>query len=166
MESVIRALVIYAILLVATRLAGRRTLSESTPFDLVLLLVVAESLQQALLGDDHSITNSAVLLATLFLTDVALSYVKRVSRGVELALEGMPTVLMSEGKLDVEALETSRLELSEILEAARKRGLKSLSEIDSAILEVDGSISIIPVRRLKRTVTETPPLRKDEEGSI
>ena len=119
MESVIRALVVYGILLIATRLSGRRTLGKMTPFDFVLLLIVAETVQEALLGDDHSITHAVVLLATLFLTDIALSYLKRSSRTFEVLLEGMPTVLMSAGKLAEKALDESRVDVSEILEAGR-----------------------------------------------
>src|SRR3546814_5662672 len=77
MDSVLRGAAVYAILLVILRLSGRRTTAQMTPFDLVLLLIVAETTQQALLGDDFSITNAAILIVTLFTIDIALSYVKQ-----------------------------------------------------------------------------------------
>ena len=77
MESVIRGVAIYLVLLVIIRLSGRRTMAQATPFDFVLLLIVAETTQQALLGDDFSITNAIVLIVTLFLMDIGFSYLTR-----------------------------------------------------------------------------------------
>lgn len=77
MDAVFRGLAIYFVLLVIIRLSGRRTLAQMTPFDLVIVLVISETTQQAMLGDDFSITNAILLILTLFTTDIALSYVKR-----------------------------------------------------------------------------------------
>lgn len=145
MDSVLRAVAVYAFLLAATRLTGRRTLAQTTPFDLVLLLIIAETTQQALLGDDFSITNAAVLIATLFATDVLLAFLKGRSRRIASWLDGHPTVLMSNGEPDLHALRRSRVGIDEILEAARmQHGLKTLRDIEAAVLETSGGISIIP----------------------
>lgn len=145
MDSVIRGIAIYVILLAATRLTGRRTLAQMTPFDLVLLLIIAETTQQALLGDDFSITNATVLIVTLFATDVLLTYFKGRSRRIASLLDGHPTVLISDGQIDHHALRRSRVTLGEILTAAREQhGLKTLAGIDAAVLEISGTISIIP----------------------
>ncbi|MDT1064744.1 DUF421 domain-containing protein [Paracoccus sp. CPCC 101403] len=145
MDTVIRGISIYAFLLVITRLSGRRTLAQTTPFDFVLLLIIAETTQQALLGDDFSIVNSVVLIVTLFLVDVLLSYAKRHSRAVADWLDGTPTVLMSQGHLDAEAMRKSRVDVADILEAARlQHGLKCMGDIEGAVLEISGGISIIP----------------------
>lgn len=77
MDAVIRGQAIYFTLLVIIRLSGRRTLAQMTPFDLVIVLGISETTQQAMLGDDFSITNAVILILTLFTTDIALSYVKR-----------------------------------------------------------------------------------------
>ena len=77
MDSVLRGVVVYLFLLVIVRLSGRRTLAQITAFDFVLLLIVAETTQQALLGDDFSLSNAVVLILTLFTVDIAFSYVKR-----------------------------------------------------------------------------------------
>ena len=145
MDSVIRGLSIYAILLIATRLSGRRTMAQMTPFDFVLLLIIAETTQQALLGDDFSISNAIVLILTLFATDVLLAWLKGWSPRVESLLDGSPTVLISQGRVDHEAMNRARVSIDDVLETARERqGLKSLADIDAAVLEVSGGISIIP----------------------
>lgn len=145
MDSVLRALSVYAVLLVVTRLSGRRTLSQVTVFDFVLLLIIAETTDQALLGDDFSITNAAIVIITLSLTDILLSFVKEWSPRLSLALDGTATVLMSDGQIDHHALRRARVDLADILESARDRhGLKRLDQIDCAILEIGGAISIIP----------------------
>ncbi len=145
MDSVLRAISVYAVLLVVTRFAGRRTLAQVTVFDFVLLLIIAETTDQALLGDDFSVTNAAIVIVTLALTDVILSFVKSWFPRIALVIDGTPTVLMSDGKLDAHALRRARVDVSEILESAREnQGLKRLDQIDCAVLEIGGAISIIP----------------------
>jgi uncharacterized membrane protein YcaP (DUF421 family) len=145
MESVIRGAVIYLLLLVILRLSGRRTMSEMTAFDFVLLLIVAETTQQALLGDDFSLTNSAILIVTLFTMDIGMSLLKEWSPRLQRILDGSPTVLISEGKLDERALRRARVSIHEIMEVARStQGLERLDQIKFAVLEAKGSISIIP----------------------
>src|SRR3546814_18551196 len=100
MDSVLRGAAVYAILLVILRLSGRRTTAQMTPFDLVLLLIVAETTQQALLGDDFSITHAAIPIVTLFTIDIALSYVKQWLPRLGLLLDGTPTVPNCSGTTD------------------------------------------------------------------
>jgi uncharacterized membrane protein YcaP (DUF421 family) len=145
MEAVIRGAAIYAVLLIIIRLSGRRTLAQMTPFDLVLLLIVAETTQQALLGDDFSLVNSVVLILTLFAVDIGLSYVKQRFGTLEKWLDGQPTLLLSHGEPDARTLSRARLSTDDILEAARSRqGLERLDQIRFAVLETTGEISIIP----------------------
>lgn len=148
MESVLRGAAVYFILLVVLRFSGRRTLAQMTPFDLVLVLIVAETTQQALLGDDFSIVNAMVLIITLFVIDIGLSYLKHSSKSVDAWLDGRPTLLATNGSLDQEALRRTRMSKEDILEAARQlHGLERLDQIKYAVLEADGDISIIPVER-------------------
>lgn len=97
MDAVIRGLAIYFTLLVIIRLSGRRTLAQMTPFDLVIVLVISETTQQAMLGDDFSITNATILILTLFTTDIALSYLKRWSPRATHAIDGVPRCSWSMG---------------------------------------------------------------------
>ncbi len=148
MESILRGVAIYAILLVIVRLSGRRTLAQMTAFDFVLLLIIAETTQQALLGDDFSIANAVLLILTLFVTDIVLSYVKQWMPSVAKWIDGVPTVLISRGKLDQRAMQRARVAIEDILDAAREQhGLERLDQIKSAVLEVGGHLIIIPAEK-------------------
>jgi uncharacterized membrane protein YcaP (DUF421 family) len=148
MESVIRGLSVYIFLLVIIRLSGRRSLAEITAFDLVLLLIVAETTQQALLGDDFSLINCFVLILTLFVCDILLSYLKEWSPRTARVLDGSPTVLISLGQPDEKALRGARVDLTDVLESARaQHGIERLDQIKFAVLEVGGNISIVPAER-------------------
>ena len=145
MDSVFRAVAVYLVLLVITRLSGRRTMAEVTAFDFVLLLIIAETTDQALLGDDFSVTNGLIVIVTLAAVDVGLSYVKSWSPRLALVIDGAPSVLVSDGVVDWATLRRARVDIGDVLESARdKHGLKRLDQIDCAVLEVGGGISVIP----------------------
>jgi uncharacterized membrane protein YcaP (DUF421 family) len=145
MESVLRAAAVYAVLLLLFRITGRRSLRESTPFDLVLLLIVGEATQQALLGEDFSLVNALVVITTLLLIDVALSLVKQRLPLAERVLDGVPTLLVADGTPIEARMRRARVDLQDVLEAARdKAGLHSLEQIRFAVLEPDGTITIVP----------------------
>jgi uncharacterized membrane protein YcaP (DUF421 family) len=145
LDSVLRGALIYIVLLVIIRLSGRRTLAQMTPFDLVLVLIIAETTQQALLGDDFSITNAVVLIVTLIGMDILLSLTKLHSPLAEQVLDGVPTILVRHGRPDLRALRKARVDISEVLEAARdKQGLARLDQIGFAVLEPGGHITIVP----------------------
>ncbi len=145
METILRGAAIYVVLLVVMRFAGRRTFAEMTAFDLVLILIVSETTQQGLGGDDYSITNATLLIVTLVTIDIAFSHLKRASSAADKWLDGRPTLLVAKGEPDLKALNKSRVAIDEILESARQsQGLERLSQIKYAVLEVDGRISVIP----------------------
>jgi len=145
MESVLRAAALYAFLLVLFRITGRRALSEITTFDFVLLLVIGEATQQALLGDDFSVINAFVVIATLVLIDILLSLFKERSPRVGRFLDGVPLIVVEYGKPLTERLRKARLTEADILEAARQsQGLERLEQIRFAVLEKNGQISVIP----------------------
>ena len=148
METVLRGAAVYLILLVILRASGRRTLAQVTPFDFVLLLIIAETTQQALLGQDFSITGAVLLIATLIGIDILLSELKRRSKVASRLLEGTPTVLIRDGKIDRRALNRARVEESDIMVSARQsQGLENVEEIKHAVLETDSGISVIPKKR-------------------
>ncbi len=145
MDSVIRAAVIYVFLLVLFRISGRRTLSELTSFDLVLLLIVSEATQQALIGEDYSMTGAMLVILTLVFLDIALSLFKQRAPRLEKWLEGLPTVVVEDGKPLLEVMHRARIDESDILAAARElQGLERMDQIKFAVLERSGGISIIP----------------------
>lgn len=145
MESVLRGAAIYVAVLVIVRLSGRRSLAQMTPFDFVLVLIVAQTTQQALLGDDFSIVNAVVLTVTLFAIDIGLSYLKGRWPRAERWLDGAPTLLVSHGEPDRRALGRARIQIDDVMEAARKQhGLERLEQVRFAVLEIGGNISIVP----------------------
>lgn len=147
METVLRAAAVYFFLLVLVRISGKRTLAEVTTFDFVLLLVVAETTQQALIGEDFSVANSFLLVLTLVGIDIGLSLVQRSAPRVARWIEGVPVLLVDDGRLLTENMRRSRVDASDILEAARRRqGLERLDQIRYAVLERGGGISVIPQR--------------------
>jgi uncharacterized membrane protein YcaP (DUF421 family) len=157
MELVIRAAVIYAFLLLILRISGKRQFSQITTFDFVLLLIISEAVSQGLYGSaDYSLTASLLLVTTLVAMDIALSLVKHRFRFLEDALESKPTQLIQDGRLLESNLSAERIDKSDILSAARITfGIESLLEVRHAILERDGSISIIPnARRFKVPASE------------
>lgn len=147
MDAVLRGVSIYVALLVIMRLSGRRTLGQMNAFDFVLLLIIGECTQQALLGEDFSITNSIILILTLVMMDIGLAFVKARLPRLDKALDGVPTVLVEDGEPLYDRMKMARVDEADILENARlKQGLASMREIRFAVLERTGDISIIPKR--------------------
>ena len=146
MESVVfRALLVYVLLFIILRMAGKRTLGEMTAFDLVLLLIISEAVQNALLNGDHSITGSMLVVLTLVFTDVMVKLGTNQYRFFDSVINGIPLIILENGKPLRDRMKKARLQEDDILEAARKtQGLERLEQIKYAVLEKDGSISIIP----------------------
>src|SRR5688500_14222634 len=145
MDSVIRGLLTYLFLLLVFRISGKRTLSEATSFDLVLLLIISETTQQAMVQNDHSMTNGVLLIVTLVGVDILLSLLKQWFPAVDAWLDGVPVVIMDNGKVLKDRLNRERVDESDILEAAREQeGLESLDQIRYAVLERGGKITIVP----------------------
>jgi uncharacterized membrane protein YcaP (DUF421 family) len=145
MESVVRAAVIYAFLLVVLRLAGRRTLNQMTAFDVVLLLIIGEAASQALLGEDYSLTNAFLVIMTLVLADVGLSLLKQRWPRADRLVEGTPLVIVADGRPLRELMERARVDEADVMEKARMmRGLERMDQIKYAVLERGGEISISP----------------------
>ena len=145
MEPVLRACGVYLFLLVVFRVFGKRSLAQITTFDFVMLLIIAETTQQALLGDDFSVTNSFILIGTLFVVDALLDIIKHRSPWLDRVTEGLPVIVLKDGKVLRERMRLARLDEADILSAAREhQGLERLDQIKYAVLEKNGTISIIP----------------------
>ena len=144
MDSIIRGAVVYLFCLLIFRVAGKRTLAETTPFDLVLLLIISETTQQAMIDNDHSVIHAFLLIITLVGLDIAFSLIKQRSKAVEKVLEEVPLILLENGTPYKDRMDKSRVDESDILAAARMQlGLERLDQIKYAILEREGNISII-----------------------
>lgn len=145
MNPVIRAIVIYLILLIVFRFMGKRSLASTTTFDFVVLLIISEVIQNALVGEDYSLTNGIVLIATLMGMDIILSLIKSKFKKFDRVAEGTPLVIVDNGQPLTERMLKSGVELDDVMQAARMlQGLERMDQIRYAVLEKDGSISIIP----------------------
>jgi uncharacterized membrane protein YcaP (DUF421 family) len=145
MESVLRATAIYFFVWLLFRVAGKRTLSDATSFDFVLLLVIGESTQQALIGDDFSVTTAFTLILTLVGLDIVMSFLKQKLPRLDRIMEGVPLIIVQDGKAIRDRMDKARIDESDVLEAARKlQGLERMEQIKYAVLEVSGGITIIP----------------------
>ena len=145
MELVIRGIAVYLFLVLIFRVSGKRSLRNATTFDFVLLLIVAETTQQALIGDDSSITGAFLLIVVLVGSDVLLSLVKRWSPRLDRTLEGQPLVILRDGVPLRSRMHIERVDEEDILRAAREaHGLQKLDQIERAVLERNGAISIVP----------------------
>ena len=148
MDAVIRGLVVYLFLLALFRLAGQRTLAQITVFDFVLLLIISEASQQALIGNDNSMTHAALVVMTLVGLNVVLSLVKQRWPRVDKILDDVPLVLVDDGQLLHQRMDKLRVGEDDILEAARAcHGLERLDQIKYAVLERSGEITIVPRSR-------------------
>ena len=145
MEPIIRGLVVYLFLNLVFRVAGKRTLSEATAFDLVLLLIISETTQQAMVDNDHSMTNSALLVLTLVGADILLSLAKQWFPVLDPIMDGTAIIVVRDGKVLQDRLNSERIDKNDILEAARSQmGLENLDQIKLAVLERGGEISVVP----------------------
>jgi uncharacterized membrane protein YcaP (DUF421 family) len=144
-ESVIRPALVYLFVLVLLRLTGKRTLAQITTFDFVLLLIISEATQQALIGEDNSMINSAIVVATLVGLNVLMSLLKQRWPWVDRLLDDVPIVIVENGKPLKDRMDKVRVDEDDVLDAARQiHGLERMDQIRHAILERDGKISIIP----------------------
>jgi uncharacterized membrane protein YcaP (DUF421 family) len=145
MDSVLRAAVMYLMLMILFKIAGRRSLADLNTFDFILLLIIGEATQQALLGDDFSITNSVLIITTLIAIDIGVSKIKQRSKRLALIVDGGPTVIVENGQPLHRRMEKARITEADIMEAARSsQGIARMSDIRYAIIERNGTISIIP----------------------
>jgi uncharacterized membrane protein YcaP (DUF421 family) len=145
MDTILRATFVYFILLLIFRLSGKRTLAQITTFDLVLTLIISEAIQQALVDHDHSLTNALLLVTTLMGLNIIMSLVKQRSKRIERLMEGSPIVLIEEGNLHRDRMDKERVDEADILEAARElQGLSRLDQIQYAVVEKSGQVTVIP----------------------
>ena len=145
MIPVARALAMYLFLLVLVRVSGKRTLAEVTVFDFILLLIISECTQQAMTGNDFSVTDGFLLVLTLVTVDRLSDWVTSRSERIDQVVSDAPLVLVDEGRVLHDRLKASHMRVEEVLEAARKdQGIERLEQIKYAVLERSGGISVIP----------------------
>jgi uncharacterized membrane protein YcaP (DUF421 family) len=143
MDIVLRGIVVFTFLYVLMRVIGRRELSKLEPFDLILLIVVGDAVQQGLTQDDYSLTGAVLAVGTIALLQVGVSYFNFRFPRFRPWLDGEPIVVVQNGKPIERNMRRERLSVRDLAEAARGQGISSLDEVAWAVMETSGSISFI-----------------------
>lgn len=141
LEKILRPVIVYVFLVIGLRLAGKRELAQLNPLDLVVLLMLANTVQNAIIGDDTSVTGGLVGAATLLLINYAVVRLLYGRGKVEQWVEGAPDALIENGQVRTERLGKELVSLSELEVAAHKQGFESLDQVESAVLEPGGTIA-------------------------
>ena len=144
LELVVRAALVYVLFLAALRIFGKREVGQFTLFDLALVLLAANALQPAMTGADQSLPGAAIIIATIFILNGFVSWLRRHVPLVRRLLEFQPTVIGRNGAWLPSALESQGLDQDDLDAALREHGLDSIKQMKLAVLEQDGSLSIVP----------------------
>lgn len=143
MDLVFRAAVVFAFVFLVTRIVGRRQLSQLEPFDLILLVVIGDLVQQGVTQSDQSVTGALIVISTIALLSFAVSWVSFRSRKLRLVTEGEPIVLVQNGRVIERNMRRERITREDIEEEARRQQITSVADLRWAILEDDGGITCI-----------------------
>ena len=143
-EFMLRAVVVYAVVLGMVRLSGKRALGQITPFDVLLIVLLGNAVQNALLGEDTSLAGGLLLAATLIAINYAVGWLVSRSRRMERLVEGEPVLVARDGKLLESVLRRELLTRADFDAALRQQGCRSIGEVELALLETNGHITIVP----------------------
>jgi uncharacterized membrane protein YcaP (DUF421 family) len=142
-EFVLRGLAVYGFLLIALRLTGKRQVGQLAPFDLVLLLVLSNAVQNSMNAGDNTVAGGFILVATLLAANGVMSWITWRNKRAEILLEGRPQILVHNGVVDEVVLASERITRHELMAAVRQAGLSDLEDVRIAILETNGRINVI-----------------------
>ena len=143
-EKAFRSLVVYLFLLLAFRVTGKRQVGELTPFDLTVLLIISNVVQNAIIGPDDSLGGGLIGAAVIFLANYLVAEITFRSRRVRRLLEAAPTLLVHNGRILHKNLTSERVTLDELHAAMRRSGVAAVEQVRAAVLEENGGISVIP----------------------
>jgi len=143
LEIVLRTSIVYAVILIGIRLAGKREVGQMTPFDLALLLLISNAVQNAMTGPDTSVSGGIVAAVTLLLLNAGVTRLVWKNKKVREVIEGMPTILIRHGKILEKNLDKERVTSDSLMQALREHGIGTIAEVSIAVLEIDGSISVL-----------------------
>jgi uncharacterized membrane protein YcaP (DUF421 family) len=143
MDLVLRAIAVFLLMLVVTRAVGRRELSSMEPFDLILLVVMGDLIQQGVTQSDYSLTGATTVIVTMSILTVGTAYVSFRFRRLRPLLEGEPVVLVAGGRLIEANLRRQRMTVEELVAEARLQSIGALDEVDYAVLETNGRVSFL-----------------------
>lgn len=142
-EPVIRGVAIYVIIFFLVRFMGKKQLAKFTPFDLVLLMIISEAIQNGISGDDHSITGSLISVSVIIAINMLFNIILSKFPAVEKLIDGQPVVIILNGKMFKKVLKEQKITEAEVFEALREHEVMNPEDVKCAILEKDGNISVI-----------------------
>ena len=143
LEKILRPICVYAFLIVGLRLSGKRELVQLNPFDLVVLLTLSNTVQNAIIGDDNSVTGGIIGATSLLVINYLVVRFLYKHRSLDQLIEGRADVLIEDGKVKTQHLKKELITMAQLEAAARKQGFDSLSEVQQCVLEPGGTISFI-----------------------
>lgn len=143
LDIALRTGIVYLALLLGLRLTGKRQAGQMTPFDFLLLLLLANAVQNAMTGPDTSLTGGLVAAGTLFTANIVVAWIARRNRRVEAIVEGTPTLLIRGGQILTQNCHREGITRDDLLRALREHGVSTVEEVRTAILEVDGTVSVL-----------------------
>jgi len=149
LQIVLRTGIIYLLVLIGVRLSGKREVGQMTPFDLTLLLLLSNSVQNAMTGPDTSLMGGAVAAGTLLVLNYVIATASGSNRHLRRLIEGEPSLLVHDGKIIESHLARERVSMDELHRALREHGINSCDQVALAVLEVDGSISCLKYDEIK-----------------
>jgi uncharacterized membrane protein YcaP (DUF421 family) len=142
-EIVLRTAIVYFVILIGIRLSGKREVGQMTPFDLALLLLISNAVQNAMTGPDTSVTGGIIAAVTLLVINGVMTRIVWQNKKMREFVEGTPTLLIRHGKVIEEHLAKEKVSLDALTQALREHGVASVSDVSVAVLEIDGSISVL-----------------------
>ena len=149
LQIVMRTGVIYLLVLIGVRLSGKREVGQMTPFDLTLLLLLSNSVQNAMTGPDTSLLGGAVAACTLLVLNYGVAAVSGSNRHLRRLIQGEPSLLIHDGKVIESHMARERVSMDELHRALREHGINNCDQVALAVLEVDGSISCLKYDEIK-----------------
>ncbi|HLQ51469.1 MAG TPA: YetF domain-containing protein [Terriglobales bacterium] len=160
LEVVLRTGVIYLFVLVGVRLSGKREVGQMTPFDLTLLLLLSNAVQNAMVGPDNSLVGGIVAAATLLVLNYLVAELSGANRRFRKFVQGSPTLLVHNGQIISAHMAREHVTVDELQRSLREHGISCVDEVALAVLEVDGSISILKYDDVPAHVTSGHPRLK------
>jgi uncharacterized membrane protein YcaP (DUF421 family) len=157
--------VVYVFIIIAIRIFGKKELAQLSVLDLVFILLISNAVQNAMVGSNTSLSGGLIAAGTLFLLNFIFKYLLYRSKKITSLMEGEPVILVSEGKVNDKNLRRLRITTNELLEAIREHGVKGIHEVNLAILEVDGNISILSNNFTKRSIRRVGRLKIKRENN-
>lgn len=167
-EIVLRTVIVYTVILAGLRLTGRRQMGQMTPFDLVVILLISNAVQNAMVGPDVTILGGLVAAAVLLVLNEILEWLTEKLPFLRRAVEGEPVLLVCDGQLQRDNMRREKISIEEVLESVREHGFERITDVHLAYLEVDGTVSIVPadskILKSKRVVRRRHRARASRPG--